>query len=160
MSIWLNSVLVCSVLEWRCSQLQHCCQIQHFVNNQKFVRNDNFLLFTKFCNWQQRHPKTLQFKAELIQIDILNHKPAYHPDMNILVVRSLFSENKDVTIWTILSVSSILIIWKTKKHKWFQCSIPINCFLQDSTIRNNDTAISLICNILKIYRDFITHTQY
>ena len=41
----------------------------------------SFWLFTNCWIWQQcyncrqRHPKTLQFKAELTQKDILGHKP-------------------------------------------------------------------------------------
>ena len=47
MSIWVSSALDCSVLGWRCWQLQHCCQIQHFVNNQKIIISDKFLVVYK-----------------------------------------------------------------------------------------------------------------
>jgi hypothetical protein len=37
MSISVSSALDCSILGWRCWQLQHYCQIQYFVNNQKII---------------------------------------------------------------------------------------------------------------------------
>ena len=61
-----------------------------------------FWLFTKYWIWQQcsncqqRHPKTLQSKAELTQIDIQVHKPGFdfHEFSQILWIDNVLKRRK------------------------------------------------------------------
>ena len=74
MSISVSSAFDCSVLGWRCPQLQHCCQIQHFITNQKIVILDKFLVvynmldLATILQLQTAPPQNTAVKAELTKI--------------------------------------------------------------------------------------------